>query len=156
MTLSRSVFILALETILLLAVLTQMGSQVSAQFGLSQPCDNCLAKQITTVPTCVGVNLANQTAPEYRVCLCDATFDYSWTNGCSTACQANELATFKSSFANTVQTGLNITCVKPTPSPTIPAASPTPTSAAVQSTTQAAMLGWAVVLSTVMAVLIDL
>ncbi|KAG0264588.1 hypothetical protein BGZ95_003554 [Linnemannia exigua] len=155
MVLTRSVFILALETVLLLAVLTQMGSQVSAQFGLSQPCDTCLAKQIVAVPTCVGVNLANQAAPEYRVCLCDATFDYSWTNGCSTACQANELATFKSSFANTVQTGLNITCVKPTPSPTTPVVS-TPTSAAVQSITQAALLGWAVVISTVMAVLIDL
>ncbi|KAF9906744.1 hypothetical protein EC991_000337 [Linnemannia zychae] len=151
MTLTRSVFILALETLLVLAVLTQMGNQVSAQFGLSQPCDTCLVRQIGTLPTCAGVSLTNQTAPGYRTCLCDATFDYSWTNACSTDCQVNELATFKSSFANTLQTGLNITCVKPTPSPTTSAVS-SPTSAAVQSNTQAAVLGWAVVLSTIVAV----
>ncbi|KAF9133659.1 hypothetical protein BGW39_009276 [Mortierella sp. 14UC] len=152
MALSRSLFILALETLLLLVILTQTGNQVSAQFGLSLPCDKCLVRQIATLPTCAGVSLTNQIAPEYRTCLCDATFDYSWTNGCSTDCQVNELATFKSSFANTLLTGLNITCIKPTPSPTTSAIS-TPTSAAVQSNTQAAVLGWAVVLSTVMAVL---
>ncbi|KAF9151959.1 hypothetical protein BG015_006005 [Linnemannia schmuckeri] len=163
MAFSRSILILALEAVLLLTVLTQMGNQVSAQFGLSVPCNNCLVGQISALPTCVGVNLGNQTTPEYKACLCDASFDFTWTNACSTSCQANELTVFKSGFASNLLTGLNITCVKPTPSPTpTPAATttadtskPTSPSAAVQlSITQsAAVLGWAVALSTIMAVL---
>lgn len=155
---SRSVLILALQ-VLLLTVLTQMNNKVSAQFGLSVPCNNCLVGQISTLPTCVGVNLSNQTAPEYKTCLCDASFDFTWTNACATSCQANELTVFKNGFAGNLLTGLNITCVKPTPSPTpTPAATTTadtskPTSPSAGIQLSIMQLGWAVALSTVMAVL---
>ncbi|KAG0286431.1 hypothetical protein BGZ96_009457 [Linnemannia gamsii] len=164
MTLSRFVLILALEVVLFLTVLTHTGNHVSAQFGLTGPCNDCLIRQIAALPTCVGVNLGNQTTPEYRTCLCDASFDFTWTNTCAASnnCQPNELTSFKNGFANNLLTGLNITCVKPTPSPT-PAPTttttadtnkPTSPSAAVQlSIAQSAVLGWAVALSTVMAVL---
>ncbi|KAI7818306.1 hypothetical protein BC939DRAFT_297659 [Gamsiella multidivaricata] len=151
----RTLLALATQTCLLLTILTMVPqNQVSAQFGLSVPCNNCLVSQISTLPSCVGVNLtdpAQQSTPQYRTCLCDSSFDFNWTKSCGTSCQTNELQNFESNYPNLLKTGLNLTCVKPTPT-----ASPTPTptnSAMRQMCDMKAMLGWTVVVSAVLALL---
>ncbi|KAF8983341.1 hypothetical protein BGZ46_010463 [Entomortierella lignicola] len=126
---------------------------VSAQFGLSVPCNNCIVSQIGALPGCVGVNLTNttqQSTTAYRTCLCDASFDFNWTAPCTTDCQANEIQNFEANYATLLKTGLNLTCVKPTPSPTpTTSAAPTATKSAASSLTMSmdsmAIFGWTVV-----------
>jgi len=109
-----------------LVFLSNNGNQVSAQFGLSVPCNNCLTTQLATLPRCTGINLTDttqQSTPQFHTCICSSSFEFNWTLPCSgTSCQLGELSTFTSNFP-TILKSLNITCVKPTPSPT---PSPTP------------------------------
>lgn len=125
---------LSLSPLLLAILAISLGClQVStAQFGLSIPCNNCLVTQISTLPGCVGVNLTNitpaqQTSPQYRSCLCDASFDFNWTQPCGSSCQTNEIQNFESNYGSLLKTGLNLTCIKPAPSPTATSSSPSPT-----------------------------
>ncbi|KAF9391637.1 hypothetical protein CPB97_005932 [Podila verticillata] len=144
----RSLFALALLQSLVLFAFLSTG--VSA--GVSVPCNNCLVTQLNAQPTCTGINLTNtvqQNTQQFKTCICDASFDFNWTNACSTICQPSELSTFKSDFSVIITT-LNITCVKPTPSPT-----PTPSAATgfVGTTGTTAMtIGWTLVAALVMAV----
>ncbi|KAF8933909.1 hypothetical protein EDD21DRAFT_417856 [Dissophora ornata] len=142
--------------LLLTALTTVPNAQVSAQFGLSVPCNDCLVKQISTLSSCVGVNLtdsAEKSTTQYGTCLCNASFDFNWTTPCETSCQTNEIQNFESNFPTLLKTGLNLTCVKPTPSPT-----PTPTSSSATTTTAMmknakVLMGWSVLASAVLTVL---
>ncbi|KAG0032751.1 hypothetical protein BGZ81_010150 [Podila clonocystis] len=139
-----------LQTLVLLAFLSSKTTHVSA--GISVSCNNCLVTQLNTQPTCAGINLTNtaqQGTPQFKTCICDASFDFNWTNPCATTCQPSELSSFKSDFSVIINT-LNITCVKPTPSPT-----PTPSAATgIVGTTGATamMIGWTLVAALVMTV----
>ncbi|KAF9355049.1 hypothetical protein BGX26_007044 [Mortierella sp. AD094] len=146
---------LSITFLLLLAALAIVPNNkdylVSAQFGLSVPCNNCLVSKISSLPSCVGVNLtdpAQQLTPQYGTCLCDSSFDFNWTIPCTTSCQTNELQNFETNFPSLLKTGLNLTCVKPTPSPTSTSSS-TPTksaaSAMFMSLDSMALLGWTIV-----------
>ncbi|KAF9925356.1 hypothetical protein FBU30_004827 [Linnemannia zychae] len=166
----RAVFLLAMEAVLFLAVLTHLGGQVSAQFPISSPCNNCIVTQLSSQPYCAGVDITNATAqgtPEYRNCVCSATNNYTWTDAClNKPCTPIEVTSFQNSFEGLLKTGLNITCIRPTPSPPPTTASttnavtatvtaptkPTTAAAAVQLTSQTAVVGWALIISTVVAV----
>ncbi|KAF9960059.1 hypothetical protein BGZ72_008017 [Mortierella alpina] len=143
MTNTRSPLSLTTQALLLLATVSYL-NQVSAQFGLSAACNDCLVGQIGSLPSCVGVNLTGADArsnPRFSTCLCDASFDFGWTAPCGAKCQANELNTFQGNYANLLKTA-NIVCVKPTPSPS-PSPTPAPQSAA-SDLKVAGVLGWTV------------
>ncbi|KAF9101342.1 hypothetical protein BGX27_011508 [Mortierella sp. AM989] len=141
-----------LSIALLLAALAIVPSKdhfVYAQFGLSVPCNNCLVSKISSLPTCVDVNLTDttqQSTPQYKTCLCDSSFDFNWTSPCTTGCQTNELQNFQTNYPNLLKTGLNLNCVKPTPTPS-PSATPEPSAALTTAMTldSKALLGWALV-----------
>ncbi|KAF9402157.1 hypothetical protein BGX21_011032 [Mortierella sp. AD011] len=120
---------------------------VSAQFGLSVACNDCLVSKISTLPSCTGVNLtdtAEQSTSQYGTCLCDSSFDFNWTTPCITSCQTNEIQNFETNFPNLLKTGLNLTCVKPTPSPTS-SSTTSEASAMFTSVDSKALLGWTMV-----------
>ncbi|KAF9965297.1 hypothetical protein BGZ70_005099 [Mortierella alpina] len=143
MAIHRSPLSLTTQALLLVATLSQL-SPVSAQFGLSVACNDCLVGQIGTLPSCAGVNLTSadaKSSPQYKTCLCDSSFDFGWTAPCASKCQANELTTFQSNYGNLLKSA-NFVCVKPTPSPS-PSPTPAPQSAA-SSLQAASVLGWTV------------
>ncbi|KAG0100448.1 hypothetical protein BGZ93_001034 [Podila epicladia] len=139
-----------LQSFVLLAFLSSRTNHVSA--GISVSCNNCLVTQLHAQPTCAGIDLTNTTqhsTPQFKTCICDASFDFNWTNPCATTCQPSELSSFKSDFSVIINT-LNITCIKPTPSPT-----PTPSAASgivVTTGITAMMIGWTLAAALVMAV----
>ncbi|KAI8361872.1 hypothetical protein B0O80DRAFT_421489 [Mortierella sp. GBAus27b] len=133
---SRTFSAIAVQALLLLVMLTVQNSHVTAQFGFSVPCNNCLTTQLGTIPSCAGVNMTDssqRSTPQYRTCLCDSSFDFSWTKGCTNTCQATEIQSLQNGYPELLKTGLNLTCVKPSPSPTA-----TP-SAATEAQT---IIGW--------------
>ncbi|KAI1314378.1 hypothetical protein EDD11_002243 [Mortierella claussenii] len=139
---ARPHLVVTLALLLLSSLLTI--SPVAGQFGLSLPCNNCLVTQIKSLPTCASVNVtdpAQQSTPQYKTCLCDSSFDFNWTKPCSANCQTNELSNFQNNYSNLLKTGLNLTCVKPTPSPT---PTPTPNSAPAAGI-KTGGLGWEMV-----------
>ncbi|KAG0326155.1 hypothetical protein BG004_003032 [Podila humilis] len=151
-----------LQSLVLLALISQPLNQVHGA-GVSVPCNSCLVNQLGTQPTCKGVNLTDttqQSTPGYKTCICDASFDFGWTNTCANTCQPSELTSFQSDFATIIKT-FNFTCIKPTPSPT-PTPSPSPSPAAAMMgptgmTTTALIMaaGWTMV-ATIAMVLVTL
>ncbi|KAK3819639.1 MAG: hypothetical protein J3Q66DRAFT_335121 [Benniella sp.] len=137
---SRTLLAIVLQALFLLVVI--QNNQVIAQFDLSVPCNTCLVNQLGSLPSCAGVNLtdvAQRSDPKYQNCLCESSFDFTWTKACGTSCQATELQNFVSGYPDLLKSGLNLTCVKPTPSP-----SPSPATTPSSATTEArAMFGWA-------------
>ncbi|KAF9425456.1 hypothetical protein BGZ94_007510 [Podila epigama] len=144
-----------LQTLALLAILSNWtgGNSGVLAAGLSVPCNNCLVGQLNSLPTCVNINLTNstqQTTPEFKTCICDASFDFGWTNPCANTCQPSELATFKADFS-VIITSLNLNCIKPTPTPT-PTPSPTPTPNA--ATTKASLMtSWTLAFGAIMSLI---
>ncbi|KAF9903547.1 hypothetical protein BX616_001593 [Lobosporangium transversale] len=140
---TRSLRILFIIVPLILVVLSTT-DRVSAQFDISIPCNDCLEKQIVTLPSCAGVNLSNlsdYSNPQYRTCLCESTFDYSWLQPCSTSCQPKELTDFQTNFPELIKTTFNLTCVKPTPSSSS-SPSPSPTSSLAPNSAVGHQLRW--------------
>lgn len=136
---SRTLYAISAQVLLLFAVLAVQKNQVAAQFDLSVPCNNCLTTQLGSLPGCVGVNMTDvsqRSNPKYQSCLCESSFDFTWTKSCGTNCQATELQNFVNGYPDLLKSGLNLTCIKPTPSP-----SPTPSSATVEAKT---MFGWTI------------
>ncbi|KAF9436747.1 hypothetical protein BGZ76_003104 [Entomortierella beljakovae] len=154
---NRQLLVTVLLLLAAIAIVPNDNYLAAAQFGLSVPCNNCIIDKLGALPTCTGVNITDPTqlqTEKVKTCLCDASFDFNWTTPCSTSCQTNELQNFQSNFGNLLKTGLNATCVKPTPSAS-PSPSPSTTDSAAQSLTKSvdsrAMLGWiAVVIISVM------
>ncbi|KAF9167729.1 hypothetical protein DFQ26_003313 [Actinomortierella ambigua] len=96
---------------------------VSAQAGISIGCSSCIQQKLLTgVPQCNGVNLTDisqRNSSLYRDCICYSSFDFNWTLPCRDfgVCQMSDLTSFQQTYPS-IFSALNLTCVKPTPTPT--------------------------------------
>ncbi|KAF9977981.1 hypothetical protein BGZ73_004264 [Actinomortierella ambigua] len=117
-----SIFTSSSLLVAVLAFLAFYSTFATAQAGMSIACTNCIQQKLLLgVPECKNVNLtagAEENTTEYRQCICYSSYDFNWTLPCRDfgACQLTDLAIFRESYT-TIFSTLNLTCVKPTPTP---------------------------------------